>query len=111
VTSPDEHPAGTPSGPWQTARGGNGKAAATIDYRPMGWGVQLASLVRGIPLNTPCSLEIIKRDGTIVTAGSWTTDADEGSVYYPSAIAVFKSDVKAFEITIKGEQPITITPA
>jgi anti-sigma factor RsiW len=111
VTVPDQHPAGTPSGPWQTARGGNGQAAATIAYRPMGWGVQLESLVRGIPLNTPCSLEIVKQDGTKVVAGGWTTDEDEGAVYYPSSAAVFKSDVKAFMITIKGEPPITITPA
>lgn len=111
VTAPDQHPAGTPSGPWQTARGGNGQAAATIAYRPMGWGVQVESLVRGIPLNTPCSLEIVKRDGTKVTAGSWTTDKDEGAVYYPSSVAVFKSDVKAFMITIKGEPSITVTPA
>jgi hypothetical protein len=111
VTTPDQHPPGTPGGPWQTAHGGNGQAAATISYRPMGWGVQLESLVRGIPLNTPCSLEIVKQDGTTVSAGSWRTDADEGSVYYPSSVAVFKSDVKAFMITIKGEQPITVTPA
>jgi hypothetical protein len=111
-TSADaQHPNGTPNGTWLTAQGGNGVAAATVSYRSMGWGLQLDAKVTGIPIATPCAMWVVLSDGQRAYAGSWITDAQEGSVWYPASAATTLGDVKAFVITIAGRQQITVTPA
>jgi hypothetical protein len=112
VTSVDsQHPNGVPISGWQTGQGANGPAVATVSYRSMGWGIQLAAKVTGIPLNTPCQMWVVKLNGTRAYAGSWITDTDEGAVWYPGSAATAARDIKAFVITVSGGQEITVTPA
>jgi hypothetical protein len=112
VTSADpQHPNGSPITGWLTAQGGNGPAVATVSYRSMGWGIQLAAKVKGVPLNTPCTMWVVKLNGSRAYAGSWITDTDEGAVWYPGSASTAASDVKAFVITISEGQEITVTPA
>jgi hypothetical protein len=112
VTSADsQHPNGTPISAWQTAQGANGQAVATVSYRSMGWGLQLAAKVKGVPFNTPCTMWVVKLNGSRAYAGSWITDTDEGAVWYPGSASTAATDVKAFVITISGGQEITVTPA
>jgi hypothetical protein len=106
-----QHPNGVPLGTWQTAQGANGPAAATISYRSMGWGIQLDARVTGIPLATPCAMWVVEDNGQRAYAGSWITDSDEGSVWYPASAGTSVSDIKAFVITISGGRAITVTPA
>jgi anti-sigma factor RsiW len=107
----DLHPAGTPSGTWQTVTGSNGQEAVTVAYQPMGWGTQLEAKVSGLPLHTPCQMWVVERDGTRQLAGSWVTDTDEGTVWYPASAGAPASDIKSFVITVQGSQPITVTTA
>jgi hypothetical protein len=92
--------AGPPSGPWQTAAGKSGAVAATVSYRSMGWGTQLDVKVDGIPIGTDCQLWVIDSAGKKVLAGSWQTDNDEGTVWYPGSAALSSKDVAAFQITV-----------
>ncbi len=105
----DPHPAGSPNGPWETVNGVNGQTAATVAYRAMRWGTQLEAKVSGLPLDTPCQMWVVKRDGTRLLAGGWTTDADEGSIWYPASAGTSASDIKSIVITVQGGQPITVT--
>jgi hypothetical protein len=107
----DQHPAGTPNGVWATTSGSNGQAAATVAYRPMGWGTQLEAKVSGLPLDTPCQMWLVTRDGTRHLVGSWVTDADEGTVWYPSSAGASATDIRSFVISVQGGQPITLTTA
>ena len=104
------HPNGFAQSGWDTATGGVGQAVATVDYRSMGWGLQLETKVVHIRAGTPCQMWVIKSDGTRVDAGSWITDNDEGQVWYPTSAAIPEEDVKAFVISVSGDQQITITP-
>jgi hypothetical protein len=107
----DQHPPGTPNGTWETANGSNGQAAATVAYRSMGWGTQLEAKVSGLPMDTPCQMWVVGRDGTRQLAGGWVTDADEGTVWYPASAGATVTDIKSFVISVKGGQPITVTTA
>jgi len=104
------HPNGHSHGRWETATGSAGQAVATIDYRSMGWGIQLETKVFHIPAGTPCQMWVVKSDGTRVSAGSWITDNNEGQVWYPASAAAPAADVKAFVISISGSQQIIVTP-
>lgn len=108
--SASAHSNGHAQGGWETATGGAGQAVATIDYRPMGWGIQMEAKVFHIPAGTPCQMWVVKSDGTRVAAGSWITDNDEGQVWYPASAAAPAADVKAFVISVSGGQQITVTP-
>ncbi|HEX4830670.1 MAG TPA: zf-HC2 domain-containing protein [Trebonia sp.] len=111
VSSGDPHPYGQPAGAWQTAKGGNGAAAATVAYRSMGWGIEVDAQVSGLPRNSRCQMYVVEADGTRVAAGGWQTDAAEGTVWYPASASVPPAAVKSFLITVAGGQPITVTPA
>jgi hypothetical protein len=100
---------GTPSGPWQTTRGQSQGMGITVMYRPMGWGTQLAAEVTGIPVGTPCQMWVIEPDGSRVLAGSWVTDNNEGTVWYPASAAVSATQVHAVVITVGKTQSITAT--
>jgi hypothetical protein len=100
---------GTALGPWRTAAGTNAADMhAVVRYRPMGWGTQVAVLVTGIPIHTQCSVEAITPNGTTSIAGSWTTDSNEGNVYYPAGTALSGSDLSKFVITVPGQAAIAI---
>ena len=109
--SASAHPHGLAQGGWETATGGAGQVLATVDYRPMGWGIQLEAKIVHIPAGTPCQMWVVKSDGTRVDAGSWITDNDEGTVWYPASAAALEADVKAFLISVSGGQQITVTPS
>lgn len=107
----DQHSNGQPNGPWETVQGSRGQFAATVAYRSMGWGTQMDALVTGIPVNTPCQMWVVEASGTRIEVGGWSTDAAEGTVWYPASAFVPTSEVKAFVITVSGGQPITVMPA
>jgi hypothetical protein len=102
--------AGLAQGPWQSAQGSNAAGMlATVRYRPMGWGTQVAVQVTGIPLNTPCAIEAIERNGITIIAGSWITDSNEGKVWYTASAAISKDTVTKFVITVAGHPATAIT--
>jgi hypothetical protein len=101
--------AGNPTGPWETATGQSGATSATISYRSMGWGTDLAAKVTGIPIGTSCQLWVLDSAGQRVLAGGWTTDNDEGTVWYPASAALPSKSVVAFQVTVAHGRPITIS--
>jgi hypothetical protein len=101
--------AGHPNGAWETARGQAGTMAATVEYRSMGWGTQLQTAVTGIPVGTSCQLYAVDATGHRVLVGSWVTDDDEGTVWYPGSAALPSEDVAGFEITVAHGQTIDMT--
>jgi hypothetical protein len=97
-------------GPWQSAQGSNAAGMrATVRYRPMGWGTQVAVQVTGIPLNTPCAIDAFGRNGTMEVAGSWITDRNEGKVWYTGSAAINENTVTKFVITVAGHPATVIT--
>lgn len=96
-------------GPWETATGGAQGMAGTVMYRPMGWGTQLSAKVSGIPVGTKCQLWILGSGNRRVLAGSWVTDNNEGSVWYPASASIASKDVRAFQITVGNTGSITVT--
>jgi anti-sigma factor RsiW len=102
--------AGPALGSWQSVQGSNAvDMRATVRYRRMGWGTQLAVQVTGIPLNTPCAIEAFERNGTTVVGGSWITDSNEGKVWYIGSAAISKDTVTKFVITVAGHPATAIT--
>jgi hypothetical protein len=100
--------AGAPNGPWQTAGGKTGSVTATVSYRSMGWGTQLAVKVDGIPVGTDCQLWVVDSAGKKVLAGGWQTDDDEGTVWYPASAGLPSKDVAAFQITVGHEKAVEV---
>jgi hypothetical protein len=99
---------GPAGGPWATASGQAQGMTATVQYRPMGWGTQLAAKVTGIPVGTMCQMWVVEPDGSRVLAGSWMTDNNEGTVWYPSSAAVAAQKVSSFVITVGKTRTITV---
>lgn len=100
---------GPASGPWQTVTGQSQGMTATVQYRPMGWGTQLAAKVTGIPVGTACQMWVIGPDGSRTLAASWVVDNNEGKVWYPASAAVSAEGVHAFEITVGKTSSIQVT--
>jgi Putative zinc-finger len=96
-------------GQWETATGGAQGMAGTVMYRPMGWGTQLTVKVTGIPVGTMCQLWILGSGNRRVLAGSWVTDNNEGTVWYPASASIPANDVRAFLITVGKTSSITVT--
>jgi hypothetical protein len=82
---------------------------ATVRYRPMGWGTQVAVQVTGIPLHTVCAIEAYGPNGTLTVGGSWITDSNEGKVWYTASAAASKDAVAKFVITVAGHPATVIT--
>jgi hypothetical protein len=101
-------PAGKANGGWETTQGQAGTAVASIKYRSMGWGTQLETLVTGIPIGTTCELYAIDQTGHRVLAGSWVTDDDEGTVWYPGSADLPENDVTGFQVTVTNGQTINL---
>jgi len=97
-----------PGGSWQTAVGSTQGMEATVMYRQVGWGTQLAAKVVGIPVDTNCQLWVVGPGGSRELAGSWTTDSNEGLVYYSAGASTPEPDVHGFVVTVSGHQPITV---
>ncbi len=100
---------GPASGPWQTLSASVRGMSATVSYRPMGWGTQLAAKVNGIPIGTSCDLWVIGRNGKRTLAGSWVTDDREGTVWYPASASVTSKGVRGFQITVGSSGSLTLT--
>lgn len=100
---------GSPNGPWTTWTGHSGSMAATVSYRSMGWGTELETKVSGIPVGTRCQLWVIDAAGNRALAGSWVTDQVEGTVWYPGSAGLADKNVKAFEVTVGGDQAIGVS--
>lgn len=99
---------GNPVGSWKTDQGETAGMYATVMYRQMGWGTQLAAKVVGVPVGTPCQLIVVGTDGTKTVVGGWTTDTAEGSVYYPASAPVSPQAVREFQVTVAGHKTITV---
>ena len=99
---------GNPAGSWATAHGETAGMYATVMYRKMGWGTQLAAKVVGIPVGTQCQLIVVTADGTKTVAGTWTTDTAEGAVFYPGSSGMSAPDVREFQVTVAGRPTITV---
>jgi predicted anti-sigma-YlaC factor YlaD len=99
---------GSPLSGWTSVHGSSNGMAATVMYQPMGWGTKLAVKVVGIPIGTPCQLVTIGTDGTRTVVGGWTTDNVEGTIFYPASAPVSPEQIREYQITIMGHQPITI---
>ena len=100
---------GSPIGGWETAHGQSGAMTAAVSYRPMGWGSQIESKVSGIPIGTSCNLYVIDTSGNRTLVGSWVTDDDEGTVWYPGSSNVAAQNVASFQVTVGHGQTIDIT--
>jgi hypothetical protein len=96
-------------GQWETATAGAQGMVGTVMYRPMGWGTQLTVKVSGIPVGTMCELWIQGSGNHRVLAGSWVTDNNEGTVWYPASASIPANDVRAFVITVGKTRSITVT--
>jgi predicted anti-sigma-YlaC factor YlaD len=99
---------GAPAGPWETVHGQAQDMTATVSYRPMGWGTQVAAKVTGIPVGTTCQMWVVEPNGSRMLVASWVTDNNEGTVWYPSSAAVSAQKVKSFVITVGKTRAITI---
>lgn len=99
---------GPAAGPWQTVSGQSQGMTATVMYRPMGWGTQLAAKVSGIPVGTKCQMWAIGAGGTRTLVGSWDTDNREGTVWYPASAAVPAGQMHGFVITVGTSSSITV---
>ena len=100
---------GQANGPWRTVTTSAGGMSASVAYRPMGWGTQLAVKVSGIPIGTSCKLWVIGPDGSRTLAGGWVTDNREGTVWYPGSAGVPGSGVRGFQVTVGGAQTLHLT--
>ena len=99
---------GQPNGPWRTVTTSAGGMSASVSYRPMGWGTQLAVKVSGIPVDTSCQLWVIGAGGSRTLAGGWVTDNREGSVWYPGSAGVPGSGVHGFQVTVGHDQMLSL---
>jgi len=99
---------GNATGPWETSTGGSHGIVVTVAYRPMGWGTQLVAKVKGIPWGTKCQVWVVGPGNTRVLAGSWLTDASEGTVWYPASAAVHAAAVQSFVITVGKTRSVTV---
>lgn len=99
---------GPAAGPWQTLNGHAQDMTATVKYRPMGWGTELAAKVTGIPVGTPCQMWVIGNGGTRTLAASWVVDNNEGKVYYPASASVTADQVHGFVITVGNSSQIPV---
>jgi len=99
---------GPAAGPWQTVSGHSQDMTATVMYRPMGWGSQLAAKVSGIPIGTTCQMWALGANGSRTLVGSWETDNREGTVWYPASAAVPAGQLHGFVITVGTSSAITV---
>jgi putative zinc finger protein len=100
--------AGQPNGPWRVATTSADGMSASVSYRSMGWGTQLAVKVSGIPVGTSCQLWVIGPGGRRTLAGGWVTDDHEGAVYYPGSAGLSASGVRGFQVAVGGTRTLTL---
>lgn len=99
---------GSAASNWTTVHGSADGMLATVTYRRMGWGTQIAAKVKGIPLGTQCRLIAVGEDGIPMVVGGWTTDRAEGTVWYPASAGTEPGQVREFKITVAGRPTILL---
>ncbi len=99
---------GPAGGPWEAVSGQAQGMTATVQYRPMGWGTQVAAKVTGIPVGTTCQMWVVEPNGSRMLVASWVTDDNEGTVWYPSSAAISAQKVEGFVITVGKARAITV---
>jgi hypothetical protein len=100
---------GQANGPWRTVTTADDGMSASVAYRSMGWGTQVAVEVKGIPMGTSCSLYVVGADGSRTLAGGWVTDDKEGTVWYPGSAGMAGGGVRGFQITVSGAPTLHLT--
>jgi anti-sigma factor RsiW len=104
-----QFPPGPANGPWETATGQAHGMTATVQYRAVGWGTQMAAKVTGIPLGTPCKLWVLGPGGSRTLSASWVVDNNEGKVYYPASVGDSAATVHGFVISVGRSSSIPVT--
>lgn len=99
---------GAPSSGWTIVHGEAAGMVATVRYRQMGWGTQVAAKVVGIPVGTYCTLVVLGAHGTRTTIGGWTTDTAEGTIWYPASSGIAMDQMRGFQVTVAGHKTISI---
>jgi Putative zinc-finger len=102
-------PIGPPNGPMETVTGQSAGMTATISYSSMGWGTAVATKVKGIPVDTNCTLWAIDSSGNRHAVATWVTDNLEGTVWYPGSVGMPTKDISAFEVTVGQGKAIQVT--
>ena len=101
---------GRRNGPWRTATTSASDMTVTVQYRPMGWGTQLAGQGQRHPGRHPLpALGRSAPGGSRTLAGGWVTDDHEGTVWYPGSAGVSASGVRGFQITVGGTQTLSMS--
>jgi hypothetical protein len=102
-----------PGSAWETAQftSASGQQHVWLKYRSVGWGLQIDTRVTGIPIGSTCDLYVITKSGQRLQVANWTTDKNEGTVWYSGSSAVSDADVVQFQVTTGGRTPpITSSP-
>lgn len=81
---------------------------ATVRYTAKAWGTAIDTLVKGVPANTRCQLEITDSAGHTSVVGGWKTTYDEGSTWYPGGTSVALDSVRSFQVTSHGKVLVTV---
>lgn len=105
---PGTSPSAGAGGNWDSVTGSLAGMTATVSYREVGWGTQLNAQVTGIPVGTTCQLWVVDHAGHRMLAGSWLTDYDEGTVWYPASAAMPSNDVASFQVTVGKRAAINV---
>jgi hypothetical protein len=99
---------------WEWATGQNSATGvtATVTYSPERWGTVLSAKTEGIPIGTTCQLYVVHTDGSRTKVTEWTTDSDEGTVWYPGGMSMPNTDkgIKSFQVTEGTKLLVTIRP-
>lgn len=81
---------------------------ASIRYTAREWGTAVDTLVRGVPTNTRCQLQITDSAGHTTVVGGWKTTYDEESTWYPGGTSVALDSVRSFQVTSHGKVLVTV---
>jgi anti-sigma factor RsiW len=81
---------------------------ASIRYTGREWGTAVDTMVKGVPTNTRCQLEITDSTGHTTVVGGWKTTYDEGSTWYPGGTSVALDSVRSFQVTSHGKVLVTV---
>jgi len=100
------------SGTWETAQAASKVtgASATVAYTDEQWGHTFEVLVDHIPVGTTCQLWVVHPDGTRTQVAAWTTDGDEGKVWYAGSMPATAAPIGSFQITANHKVLLTVMP-
>jgi hypothetical protein len=107
---PSSLASGEPAGHFTTvsASDPHTHVSASIRYTRMEWGTAVDTLVKGVPANTRCQLEVTDSTGHTTVVGGWKTTYDEGSTWYPGGTSVALDSVRSFQVTSHGKVLVTV---